>query len=400
MTSGLDGMASVMWISRMTALLLHAQMKPVHLPEGMERGLRPATAARSEKFLTRYESRVLFYDVYWSQDGQQIILQGPPPIDLGPHYDSARYICQPGGQEVRAAPHHSELVHLFSLDAPKGTTHLDIVFAGQTQRVAVAANHADFFAGTNMLFTLSKDNDLQWIVDWARFHVVHQGVDAILLFDNMSTRYSAAELEAALSSVDGLKRIAVVPVPFTYPLEDQAVPEHIFWAHFLQPAVIVNMLRRYGMAADGILNCDIDELAVPLAAQTVFESAKRSRSGTVYFRGCWIEPVPSATRGDGYRHADFSQVEAGIDVTRGPTNKWALTPHRRWLQNLKVHPYPHVIENRPMLTRHKPGTAFIAHFKAISNGWKYDRTVKSETAAPLKPQPKLAAALAQAFPAR
>ena len=384
----------------MTALLLHAQMNPVFLPDGVVRGLRPANAARSEKFLGRYESRVLFYDVYWSQDGRQIILQGPPPVDLGAQYAAARYICQPSGTELRAKPHHSDLVHLFSLDAPQGTTHLDIVFAGQVQRALVGANHGDFFAGTKLLFTLSKDNDLAWIADWARFHVVTQGVDAILLFDNLSTRYSMAELEDTLLGVEGLKRVAVVPVPFTYPLEDLAVPEHIFWAHFLQPGVIVNMLRRYGMATDGILNCDIDELAVPLAAQTVFESARQSRSGTVYFRGCWIEPVPSAARTDGYRHADFTQVEAGIDVTRGPTNKWALTPHRRWLANLKIHPYPHVIENRPMLTRHKPGTAFIAHFKAISNGWKYDRQVVSETAVPLKTQPELARALAQAFPER
>ena len=224
MTSGLDGMLPLMWISRMTAMLLHAEMNAIALPDGIQRGLRPARLPRSDTFLARYESRILFYDVYWSADGRQIILQGPPPVDLGPQYDDARYICQPSGQTVKARAHHSSVVQLYSLDAPPGTTHVDIVFAGHTQRVAVGANHAGFFAGTNLLFTLSKDNDLAWIADWARFHVVNQGVDAVLLFDNMSTRYSVPELEAALLGVEGLKRIAVVPVPFTYPLEDRAVP--------------------------------------------------------------------------------------------------------------------------------------------------------------------------------
>src|SRR5690606_30799903 len=128
--------------------------------------------------------------------------------------------------------------------------------------------------------------------------------------------------------------------------------------------VIVNMFRRYGMAANGILNCDIDELAVPLAAETVFESATRSRSGSVYFRGCWIEAVPEAPRDGGYRHTDFRCVAADVDYRVGSTNKWAVAPNRRWLQKLSAHPYPHAISNRPMLTRHKPGTAYIAHFKA------------------------------------
>ncbi|MGV8833666.1 MAG: hypothetical protein ACOH2N_16975 [Devosia sp.] len=379
-------------------LLNGPQLNAVMLPEGIIRGLLPAKAERSAKFNARYERSVLFYDVYWSADGRRIILQGPPPIDLGAYYGAARYVCQPSGAEVRARPFHSELVYLVALDAPVDTTHIDIVMGGTTQRAEVGQNHSPFFADTNLLFTLSKDNDLDWIIDWARFHQVNQGVDAVLLFDNMSTRYSASDLEAALLSVDGLKRVGVVPVPFNYPLEDPALPKRLFWAHFLQPGIIVNMFRRYGMATKGILNCDIDELAVPLGSETVFESAARSRSGTVYFRGCWIEPVPDVARPGGYRHRDFTQVVAGTDVSRGSTDKWALTPHRRWLQNLAIHPYAHALVNRPMLTRRKPGTAFIAHFKAISNGWKYDRSVVPKSSAQLQTDPALVETMRRAFP--
>jgi hypothetical protein len=64
-------------------LLNGPQLNAVMLPEGIIRGLLPAKAERSAKFNARYERSVLFYDVYWSADGRRIILQGPPPIDLG-----------------------------------------------------------------------------------------------------------------------------------------------------------------------------------------------------------------------------------------------------------------------------------------------------------------------------
>ena len=381
----------------MTALTLQSQMNPVLLPPGIERGLRPASQPRSEKFLASYEYRVLFYDVFWHADGKRVLLVGPPPIDLGSHYRAARYQAVPSGKLLRAKSHHTPITHLYSVKAPSGTTHLDITFAGVTQRVAIAPNHADFFAGERLLFTLSKDNDLNWIADWAQFHVVNQGVTAVMLFDNNSTRYSLADIEATLLAVPGLRRIAVLPVPFTYPMLDDAVPEDIFWAHFLQPAVMVSMFRRYGLQAQGILNCDIDELAVPLTGQTVFDAASRSRSGTVYYRTAWIEPVPEAIQAGGYRHHDFRQMAVDVDYSRGQTQKWALTPHRRWLQRLKVQPHTHVIANRPIATRHKPDNAYIAHFKAISTGWKYERPVLDAAPQQLKPDAPLQRAMARAF---
>jgi hypothetical protein len=308
-----------------------------------------------------------------------------------------RFRALPSGQWLRAKPHHSPQVHLLSLRAPGDTTHLEIHFFGISQQVPIVENQSQFFAGQNLLFTLSQNNDLQWIADWARFHVVNQGVTSVLLFDNRSTRYGLAEIEATLLAVPGLQRIGVVPVPFTYPHADEAVPKNIFWAHFLQPAVIVDMFRRYGMATNGILNCDIDELAVPLASENVFQTASQSRSGTVYFRGCWIEPVPEAPRAAGYRHADFRQIASDVNYKIGATNKWALTPARKWLQKLKTHPYPHAVMNRPFATRHKPGTAYIAHFKAISNSWKYDRSVTEQADTPMRTDAPLVAALDRVF---
>ena len=53
------------------------------------------------------------------------------------------------------------------------------------------------FAGRNCLMTLSRDNALDWIRDWAAFHVREHGADAVLFFDNGSTDYRPEEILAA-----------------------------------------------------------------------------------------------------------------------------------------------------------------------------------------------------------
>lgn len=368
------------------------------LPEGgPRRGLLPATLPRSEVFLASYERNVLFYDAFWDVHGRDVILIGPPPIDLGHHYRTAKFKAVPSKNTLSAKWHRTPCVHVLSLRAPKGTTHIEVTFAGVTQQVPVGANQSEFFAGNNLLFTQSKNNHLAWIRDWARFHVVNQGVDAVVLFDNNSTRYGIDEVQATLLAVPGLKKVAVVPVPFTFPREDMTYTRNIFWADFLQRSVIVDLFRRFGMLTNGILNCDIDELAVPLTSETVFEAANKSRSGSVYYRFAWIESVPEAVSEAGYRHKDFRKMAADADYSVGPTTKWALTPKRRWMQPLKIQPQTHAVENRPMLTRHKPGNAFIAHFRGISTSWKYDRPIESSAEKVLRRDDALSQALDRAF---
>lgn len=370
---------------------------PVFLPDGVERGLLPSTQARDARFLASFERGVLFYDVFFDVDGKRIILHGPSPVDLAPHYKTMQIIARPSGDILKRANHHSALVQLYSVRAPSGTTHLDIVFSGHTIRADIGGSHTSLLRGENVLFTLSKDNELQWIADWVQFHVINHGVTAVLLYDNNSSRYTPEDVEQTIRAIPGIKIAIVVPTPFVYTREDSAYSKNIFWAHFLQPSVMVNMLRRYASAANGIINCDIDELIVPLADETAFATASQSRSGTVYFRDCWVEPVARIGAVEPYRHSDFLMVAADADYRSGPTAKWVMAPARRWLQDLRQHPYPHAIENRPFATRHKPGTAYVAHFKAISTSWKYDRSVAEQTGHSLRVEPPLAQAMERAF---
>ena len=54
--------------------------------------------------------------------------------------------------------------------------------------------------------------------------------------------------------------------------------------------------------------------------------------------------------------------------------KWAIDPSRSWLQRLRVHPYWHWIEGRPLLAKRYAGGAYFWHFRGINTGWKVDRS--------------------------
>ncbi|NDW60189.1 hypothetical protein G0P98_27455, partial [Yangia sp. PrR004] len=45
---------------------------------------------------------------------------------------------------------------------------------------------------------MSKDNDLRWIEDFARFHARTQGAESILFIDNGSTTYAMSEIQGVL----------------------------------------------------------------------------------------------------------------------------------------------------------------------------------------------------------
>lgn len=370
----------------------------VYLPEDgpLRRGLIAPKTARQPDFLARYEDRALFYDCYWTADQSRVLLHGPSPVDLAPHYARARYRALPSGTALKWRKTQSPHLYMVVLSPPPGTTHIEIGFADLTFTVAVQPNHSDWFAGENVLFTQSQNNHLNWIADWAKFHVAEQEITAIAFFDNLSTAYGLEDIERVLERVPGLRKFMVMSTPHRYQLLDRAYPRDAFWAHFLQPSVITRMFRRFGMQTRALLNCDIDELMVRLGDKTLCDEAVEARSGTVYARARWVEGPPKAGAVQPFRHADFSLVKPESLTLKGRTDKWVVAPQRRWLDDLKIHPYPHLFENRPMLTRVKTSGTYMAHFRAISTSWKYDRSMAAQgSGTGLVPDPFLQAAFAR-----
>ena len=142
-------------------------------------------------------------------------------------------------------------------------------------------NH-DYFENLNVICTLSKNNNLDWIRDWMVHHHRTQSADGLILFDNGSTIYSIEKLREFLSTVPGYKVIEVIsaPLPFGPPTASAR-------AKFLQPALINLARARFLNRANSVLCIDIDELVISRSGKNIFQYTQKNFWGFVAFNGEW-----------------------------------------------------------------------------------------------------------------
>ena len=335
---------------------------------------RSARSERPPAFLKAFDARTLFYDCFWASDGKRVLFVGPPPYGLD--YGSATYRALPSGQNAHARQFSSISTMVTELTGvPSGTTAIEIAMAGERFVLAVQPNSCAELAGSRVLFSINKNNDLAWIREWAEYHARVHGTDAVILFDNASTRYTPAEIEATLGSITGIRHVGVPRWPYSFGPRDAAVLKDDHWARFLQIGSMSVLLRRYGERAYGLLNCDIDELAGTRSGTPIYDVARHSRGGLVVFRGTWIE-----ASGQGVRHRDYTQRLSDPKAAHSPQRKWALDPSRPWVRRLSVHPYWHWVEGRAWFSKSMPSDALYWHFKGINTNWKQNRTKAPEGA--------------------
>ncbi len=233
----------------------------------------------------------------------------------------------------------------------------------------ISPPQTDRFAGLNTHVAISKDNDPIWLTDFARFHIQHHGLEAMLLFDNGSTTTSLEEIEAALRAT-GLREVAVVPAPFPY--GPRGKPPYARRTKFLQTALLNIARLRFLGCARAVLQCDIDELVWSEGA-SIFDRAAKSRLGLVRFAGLWHSPPEGSAAP--FRHRDHICERAKNPAS--PT-KYAIRPDSLLgRQSWDVHD----IEGLPTplsITRH----AGYLHCRGISTDWKGNNRARPSPSVP------------------
>jgi hypothetical protein len=128
---------------------------------------------------------------------------------------------------------------------------------------------------------VSKDNDLQWVRDWTQYHVRVHGLQAVLIFDNNSSRYEPSEILATLTSVSGIQQAQIIPAPLPYGCKRYGD------ARFLQVGVLNIARLKFLSSAAAVLCTDIDELMRPVGREGIFAATRKSPLGYLLFRGRW-----------------------------------------------------------------------------------------------------------------
>ncbi len=349
--------------------IIKAQYSSIILPDSskIKRLPRAPKRKRAKDFWDNFDANTLVYDVFWRDNGEQILLICPPPLNLRQIWEKAEFIALPAKKTLKAKFYILRSTMTICLDnAPKGTTKIEINFNGEKYIAKVQKNLSDNFQNSRLMFTMSKNNPLIWIKEWARFHNIMHGVDSVIFFDNGSTIYETNEIEQTLAD-SGIKNILVLSLPFKYGPHDKSVIFYRFWANFLQISAISIMFRRFGARAYSILNCDIDEL-VTLQNENIFDKAKQSKDGLVVLKGVWVESIKNGEN-EPPIHSDFNYILRDFRKNLN-ADKWIIDPNREWLRDIKAHPGVHRIRNVDKKYAKRAPKAKFWHFKGINTNWK------------------------------
>lgn len=83
-------------------------------------------------------------------------------------------------------------------------------------------NH--YLKGSKILTTMSKNNNINLIIDWVNYYCNPHKIDPLIFYDNNSTEYTDEYLLEKISRHTKLKNIIIIPFNFPYgPLEKRFV---------------------------------------------------------------------------------------------------------------------------------------------------------------------------------
>lgn len=299
----------------------------------------------------------LFHDAFVA-DGQ-LHLIGAPLINLWPVFRRMHFAVD--GRPLKSRWHRAkrDRTEILRADVQGSPSNLSISLGSVSSEIPIQRAQPEIFRGRKVLLAKSKDNDLAWIEDWVDFHVRAQGADAVLFYDNASTRYGPTEVLDCIRSVPGIEAAVVVDWPYKF---GDLVPGCN--GDYAQYVILEDARRRFLADAAGVLHLDVDELVVSEGTQTAFESAAASRLGGICFVGIWIDSAREGSDSQ-IRHRDFRYHRKG----QGDASlKWAAIPR--------------LLPDDVQLTVHGFGKGFghgypsdirLRHFRRVNTSWRHDR---------------------------
>ncbi len=359
---------------------------PVELPafgELRRRASRPPEH-RGPDFDEKFDDTTLFYDCFRLADGR-VALLGPPALNLRRHVESMQIRALPGKAPCRFTFRELDRHGRLIVEAPAGAHALELDFAGGRVELPIGPGETEIFAGRRVLLTLSRNNALHWIRDWVAFARDLHGADAVLFYDNASTRYSAEELLAEIGAIPGIAAVRVVQWPFKY--GPQGLDAKRYWdSDFCQHGAWEHARWRYLSAARSVQNADVDELLLARDGRSVFETVEADPWGVFRYRGRWVV----GTSDTGIAADDPARTHRDFDIVlrRQPGRRLGILPFDRAACAPKWTAVPHkcppgaqwgVHSIRGWLASRRINPAFsYRHFREIGDSWKYDRNTRPE----------------------
>jgi len=208
----------------------------------------------------------IFYDVFYKHDNSSIICIGPPLLNLEGVLELQEISCNGRQLHYSHRKTFGDYI-LVVIKVPRSlrsefTVQLSFRFNLFEKVVEVSRNHPPVRGnGKNplTLVTVQKDNPLQWIKDWMRWHNRMHGVRHLVLYDNGSQEYGHDELVDTLHG--GEEDFQSVLVNWDFPFTRGGWSPGPAWDPWPKRGALNHWYLKYG-SCGWLLNLDIDEYLV------------------------------------------------------------------------------------------------------------------------------------------
>ena len=274
---------------------------PVFIPLGQEVvRTAPGLSSLPEEEQQKFDSRTIFYDVFFDPHSRTLQALGPLPLNLKSQiFPLAIYI---NDQPVKTHLYQIErLTFLKSEPLPNNiVSPLYIKFEFKTFVCSLEldpshtnSNDQEYSNARLSITTMQKDNHFEWIEDWVKWHSRLFGVRRLILYDNGSTNRN--ELISQLTNLED--EVKVIFVDWNYPYGSEDLKKHKFAQHGA-----LNHARLVFPVEDSYcINLDIDEYLVkPDSAKLLDFLDKKLRTaqkGAVIFSQYMIPNIVSSNPG-------------------------------------------------------------------------------------------------------
>jgi hypothetical protein len=316
-----------------------------------------------------FDATTLFYDLILSRDRYRsnLIFICPPFLNLFPSFYRGRIGGKPLASTISSYYFRDLCSDVWIPNWNSDTVPIEFDFGSYQLTPQRTATH--LYQGRRVLYTHSKDNEVSWIIDWVRFHARNHGANAVLIYDNGSTKYAGEDLERSLKEAFPDFEINVVAWPYKF--GPQGFKGSWWDSNFCQTCAFQAARFRFLDSASSVLNCDIDELVVSEKGESIFDITEKSENGCISFNGRWISNVTGGTTADlnslsDLRHSYFRYLARTEPAC---PKKWCVVPRRCKLEESWEN---HIIRGKDVPSSYSDSFSY-RHFLGINTNWKYQR---------------------------
>lgn len=280
--------------------------------------------ARPHDYEDRADLATVFYDCYWSASGSEVVGLGPRLGSFEALLSETSFIARPSGATVPAQIGERGTLAEVIFPVPAGTRDILAQTPHGTRVIVPQPNEQALFAGKRVLVTQSLNNPLHWIRDWAWFYIKTHGTNAIVFYDNGSHAYGKQDIKAALEPLPGLDLLVLPDWPYRFGAPNDILGHND--SRFSQRGVLEHARQRFLRRASSVINCDIDELIIPLAGTGLHDSVEASRTGYLQIGGCYFERVTEDGALPDVAATTFRSWPYRLREPRLSSKKWAVAP--------------------------------------------------------------------------